>query len=243
MKTDSESMRPFGKALLDYFKGNSDASIKIIREDGFESDLPASVFFPDDESSSPAYKLALSKCKGKILDVGAGAGRHSLPLQEMGFEVFALEINSEAVEVLKARKVRNVIHSDILDCPESGFDTILMMGHGLGICQDLTGLTNMLSHLKTLLVPEGMVVCDSLDVKVTEDPANLEYQSLIEIQERYRGETRFQVECQGQRGSMVKWLHVDPDTLMDYAQKAGYTGEVLMKDEFGNYTAQLIYKN
>jgi len=244
MKTDSESMRPFGKALLDYFKGNSDASIKIIREDGFESDLPASIFFSGKEEISPGDKLALTRCKGKILDVGAGAGRHSLPLQESGFDVYAMEIVSEAVEVLKSRNVRSIIHSDVLDCPERGFDTILMLGHGLGICQDLSGLNNMLFHLKTLLAQHGSsVICDSYDVRITDEPENKAYQVLIEEKGRYRGETQFQVEYRGDKGSMVKWLHVDADTLMDYAQKAGYTGEVLMKDEFGNYTAQLIYKN
>ncbi|MFC2124181.1 class I SAM-dependent methyltransferase, partial [Bacteroidota bacterium] len=169
MYTNIESLRPFGKALLDYYGGQDDAKNMIIREDGNKADLPASIFFSDPESINPGDKVALSKCKGKILDVGAGAGRHSLILQERGFNVYAMEIIPEAVEVLKSQKILNIIHSDILDLNEGEFNTILLLGHGLGICQDLNGLEKILVHLKKILAPGGCLICDSNDVSITED--------------------------------------------------------------------------
>ena len=179
MHTNIDSLKPFGRALLDYFHGQQDAMCKIIREDGNEADLPAAVF-SDMDSLGPGDLLALSMCKGKVLDVGAGAGRHSLYLLDKGLDVHALEIVPEAIDVLKAHKFKNIILSDILDYHEKGFNTILMLGHGLGICQDLNGLNVILTHVKEILDPNGCLICDSNDVRITDDPENLVYQKNIE---------------------------------------------------------------
>jgi len=240
MNTNVESLRPFGQALLDYLHGQKDATCKIIREDGNEADLPASVFFSEAESINPGDVLALSKCKGKILDVGAGAGRHSLILQDRGLDVYALEIIPEAIEVLKERKIKKIVHSDLLDYYDKDFNTILMLGHGLGICQDLNGLDVVLSHVKNMLDPDGRLICDSNDVRKTEDPENISYQKSIEERGRYRGEIRFKLAYKGIEGSMMKWLHVDPDTLNAVGRKNGFGCKVLSKDEFGNYYADIL---
>jgi hypothetical protein len=76
-----ESLKSFGRALLDYHNGNIEAKMLIIRDDGEITELATELFFKDPESFSEINKIALSLCRGRVLDVGAGTGRHSVVLQ------------------------------------------------------------------------------------------------------------------------------------------------------------------
>ena len=85
-----------------------------------------------DELILPQERLVLGRCRGRVLDVGAGGGRHSLRLQARGLEVWALDVSPEAARVMRERGVRRVRQGRFLDFAESGFDTALLLGHGLG---------------------------------------------------------------------------------------------------------------
>lgn len=80
---NAESIKPFGKALLAYHKGDINTQLSICRDDGQTATLPVSIFFRDSSSFSPIDKKALENCTGHVLDIGAGSGIHSLFLQEM----------------------------------------------------------------------------------------------------------------------------------------------------------------
>lgn len=73
-------MDTYSQALQNYHKGKEPDYYEIVRVDGYSSIVPTSVFF-DDSNFSKVELLALDACRGKTLDVGAGAGRHSLELQ------------------------------------------------------------------------------------------------------------------------------------------------------------------
>jgi 2-polyprenyl-3-methyl-5-hydroxy-6-metoxy-1,4-benzoquinol methylase len=50
---------------------------------------------------------ALKLSKGKVLDIGAGAGSHSLYLQnERNLDVTALDISPKSIEVCKLRGIK-----------------------------------------------------------------------------------------------------------------------------------------
>lgn len=234
------AMAPYGAALWAYFKGDTGAQVLVRRDDGEESPLPISVFFREPAQFSRIENAALARCTGRVLDAGAGTGVHSLILQEKGLQVTALDVNPAAVEIMRRRGVREPRCVDLFDFDEHGFDTLLLMGHGIGMVETIGGLDRFLARAQQLLAQDGRILLDSLDVRVTANPVNLAYHRANQQAGRHIGEIRMQFEFQGQRGTACGWLHVDAGTLQEHAARAGWQCEVLIAEEDGNYLAELM---
>lgn len=237
--TDPDPLTPHGLALMAYFEGDSTAQLLLRRDDGLETPLPVSLFFRDAAELSPLELAALARCRGRILDVGAGAGLHSLALQAAGREVTALDVCPEAVEIMRRRGVRDVRCGDVFEFRDGPFDTLLLLGHGIGIVEDLRGLDGFLAHARRLTRAGARILAHSLDVRRTDDPVHLAYQEANLRHGRYRGEIRMQFEHAGRTGPYRGWLHVDPDTLGKRAEAAGWRSEVVLELETGDYLAEL----
>jgi 2-polyprenyl-3-methyl-5-hydroxy-6-metoxy-1,4-benzoquinol methylase len=235
-------MEPFGRALLAYLEGESGAEIILRRDDGKEGAIPAAFFFREESGFSQIERAATELGEGRVLDIGAGAGSLSVVLQRKGHLVTALDISPEAVAVTRRRGVSDVLCADILAFEGGPFDTLLMMGHGIGMVETVEGLTRFLVRARSLLAVNGRLLVDSLDVRVTDDPENLAYQEANRSAGRYIGEIRMQFEFQGRKGSFCGWLQVDADTLSEHAGSAGWRCEVVHRGENGDYLARLLRK-
>ncbi len=236
---DTKSMDPFGQALIDFQHGEKEATIIVHRDDGFTSTLPAAVFFRKFSAFSEIEQKAMELCAGDVLDIGAGTGCHSLALQERGLSVLAIDISPQAVEIMKQRGVVSTRLVNVYDFNGSPCDTLLMMLHGIGMVETVSGLDRFLRHARTLIKTNGQLLFDSLDVRRTNDPMHLSYHEANRRASRYFGEIRMQFEYKGLRGPLFGWLHVDAETLTEHAGKAGFSCRVVSQKEDGNYLAQL----
>src|SRR5512135_3758046 len=99
---DAEAMKPYGLSLLDYHEGNQSAAVEIVRDDGLVTLLPASTFFRPAQEYE-IERTALELARGRVLDVGAGTGLHSMFLQEKGLKVCAIDMSPEAIQVMQDR--------------------------------------------------------------------------------------------------------------------------------------------
>jgi 2-polyprenyl-3-methyl-5-hydroxy-6-metoxy-1,4-benzoquinol methylase len=151
---DPEAMRPFGLSLLDYFSGSKLAAISIIRDDGLITPLPASGLFRDPREFN-IESIALDLARGRVLDVGAGTGIHSKYLQDKSLTVCAIDVLPEAVNIMRERGVGDVRQIDIMSFRDEKFDTIIMLGHGIGVVENISGLDLFLSGANNLLIPGG----------------------------------------------------------------------------------------
>ena len=234
-----EAMDPYGQSLHDFLNGDISAKVVVHRDDGYSDEMPVGVFFRTPIEFSPLEQKAMELCKGYVLDIGAGAGCHSLALQDRGMRVLAIDISPHAIDVMVKRGVKEVKRAEITEFRESKFDTLLMMMHGIGIVGTLPGLDHFLTHAHQLLQPGGHLVLDSLDVRRTDDPKHLAYQEANRQAGEYFGEARTQFEYQGNIGPVFSWLHLDPETLNDHAKKCDWSCQIVYREENGDYLAKL----
>ncbi|NVM44963.1 MAG: class I SAM-dependent methyltransferase [Candidatus Lokiarchaeota archaeon] len=234
-----KAMEPFGLALNAYWEGNKSAKIIFHRDDGTIRDYHVDHCFRKPEDFSDLEKQALEMCFGKVLDLGAGVGPHSLQLQEKGLEVYAMDISKEACEIMEKRGVLNVLCSDIYGIQKENFDTILLMGRVIGFVEDLASIAKFFNHCENLLSSKGMILLDSLDVRVSSEPDHLAYQERNKTLGRYIGVVGLQLEYNGQYSEPFKLLHLDPDTLHSIAEDTGWKCKILRREESGDYLAKI----
>lgn len=227
----------FGKAFRDFLDGDTRAHL-IVHLDITESDeLPVSYFFRDFDDMPAWEQLALSHCRGRVLDAGAGAGAHALALQQRGYDVVAIDLSAGAAEIMKERGVKNAFCKDFFQLSEAGFDTLLLLMNGAGMAGDLQGLRKLLNHARTLLNPGGQILLESTDLIYLFEEEDGSY--LLPMRENYYGEVFYQLEYKGRKGKPFPWLFVDPDNLAEAAEKEGFSMELLFVGETNNFLARL----
>jgi 2-polyprenyl-3-methyl-5-hydroxy-6-metoxy-1,4-benzoquinol methylase len=238
----AEAMKPFGIAIKDYYAGDSKAAVRFYREDGEISDLAISSFFrgPTDIKLDG---IALDNCRGRVLDVGAGVGIHSLYLQNKGFYVCAMDVSSEACEVMRKRGVKEVRRASFAYFKAEPFDTLLILGRSIGMVENIAGLDNFLRDARQLVKRGGQIILNSLDVSKTTDLQHLAYHKTKRQAGQYIGEIKMRLEYKGVKGPVTGFLHVDATTLAGQAEKADWLCEILVQEEDGNYLARLTRKN
>jgi SAM-dependent methyltransferase len=235
---NAEAMKPTGLAIKDFYAGDVSAEVKIYRDDGVVSNLAISAYFRG-AIDFQIDKILLDRCRGRVLDVGAGAGIHSLYLQKMGFDVQALDVSPEACRVMKQRGLKNVICANFPDFRSDPFDTLLFLGRSITMAGTLDGLDESLSDARRLVNPGGQILLNSLDVSKSENSRDIAYYKANKQAGRNIGEIRLFMEYKGIKTSEISYLHVDPVTLASCAAKAGWSYENLLEEKDGNYAARL----
>ncbi|MFX0137976.1 MAG: class I SAM-dependent methyltransferase [Candidatus Hodarchaeota archaeon] len=238
-KMDSESMKPYGMALLDYFYGDTSSKVIVYRDDGYKDELKIDSFFRDPLDFLPMEKIALDLCYGRILDIGAGAGPHSLFLQNKGLNVCAIDISPEACEIMKKRGIKNVCCIDALEFKAEPFDSIIIFGRSIVMVGTLKGLDFFLEKVHRLVKPSGQILLNSLDVRCTNNPVHLAYQEMNKKAGRYIGELNIQFEYKGKKGPFFELLHVDSETLINHALEKDWVCQIIHEEKDGNYLAKL----
>jgi SAM-dependent methyltransferase len=232
-------MRPYALAMQAYHQGDHAAELLIRRDDGYEDRVPIAFFFREPDAFGHVENFALDRCTGHVLDVGAGSGLHSVVLQERGVQVTALDVASEAVGIMRERGVADAVTGDVMTHTGGPYDTLIMLGHGIGVVEDLEGLDAFLAHVRSIVAPQGRVLVHSVDVRDTEDPVHLTYHARNREAGRYEGETRLQFGFGDDVGPSCGWLHVDPETLAARATAAGWNTQIVVQPGGGEYLAEL----
>lgn len=226
---------PVGAAILDYIKTRKPDDI-IVSSDICEDDvIPVEVLFRNQIEMPDLELMALESCKGKVLDVGAGAGAHSKELIDRGLDVDSIEISDGAVEYMKSIGL-NARKINFFDLKNEKYDTILMMMNGIGIAGKLSNLENTLLHAKSLLQPGGKILCDSSDIKyLYEDEDGALW---VDLNTEYYGNFRFQMKFKKEKGPWFDWLYVDFDNLFNAAKNVGLKAKKIV-DQDDHYLAEI----
>lgn len=227
----------FGKAILDYQISHFPERLLTATNISETDEMEVAYLFRKYDQMPKIEQKALQLCKGKILDVGCGAGSHSLYLQEKGMDVTALDISANAIKACKLRGVQNTRVAPILDIENEKYDTIILLMNGIGISGKLENLTQYLQKLKSLLAPNGHILLDSSDIIYMFDededggkwiPSN-----------GYYGELTFTISYKGEAEQPFDWLYIDYNTLQNAAHANGLQCQLVAEGSHYDYLAQL----
>jgi len=228
----------FGQAILDYQTQNTPEDLITETNISEADDMSVSYLFRSYNEMPKIEKKALQLAKGKILDVGCGAGSHSLYWQEKGFDVTAIDISQKAINTCQLRGIKNARVQNLLAIENEKFDTIALLMNGTGIFGTLAETSKYLQKLKSLLSPNGQILIDSSDIIYMFDQD--EDGAYIVPAEGYYGELTFTVSYKGQTEDTFPWLYLDYNTLQNAAHANGLQCELLLQGNHFDYLAKLF---
>ena len=225
-----------GQAIADYHATGRAARLRVFSPMFDEDEIPVATLFRRFDEMPAIEQEALKVADGAILDVGAGAGCHSLALQAMEKRVTAIDISPLAVETMQQRGVKDVREQDFFTL-DGRFDTILMLMNGIGIVGTLSRLPAFFMQVDHLLAPGGQVLCDSSDLcyLYEDEDGIIDFTGV----EGYYGELSYQLQYKAIKGEPFPWLFIDPETLREQAAAKGFHCDILARGEHYDYLARL----
>lgn len=225
------SKDPMGRAIYDYSNKAHNNIIKVYSPEFFDDYIETSYLFRTYKDFPEVEKLAMQYANGRILDIGCGAGSHSLYLKSIGANVEALDISPYITGVLNAKGIKSHL-SDILNFkPKQKYDTLLLLMNGLGIAGKRDHIHDFFNHLKSIITPNGQIILESCSTDyLFDDPKEAE---------GFSGEILYQMEYKDIKGSPFYWLYLPFEDLELYADECGLKAEILFKSKSSAYLAKL----
>jgi SAM-dependent methyltransferase len=230
----------YGRLLLGFLEGDTLAKEIVERDDGFiNAGLGPAVYF-DPFRRWPAHqRRAMRFVRGRVLDVGAGAGRVALHLQERDHDVVAIDISPLAVEVCRLRGVRDarVCRFEDIDDSLGHFDTVVMFGNNFGLFGGEAKAKRMLRRLHRLTKDGGRIVAESRGVYDTDDPEHLAYHERNRRRGRMAGQLRLRIRHRSYATPWFDYLIVSREEMEGLVADTGWQVARFLEGEEGVYAA------
>lgn len=227
-----------GKAILDFQTNNDPQNILTETDISETEEMDINYLFRDYKKMPKIERKALDLSHGRVLDVGCGAGSHSLYLIEKGLEVLPIDISPYAIEASQLRGLQNARVINLLDLDNEKFDTILLLMNGTGIFGQLKNISKHLTKLKSLLNEGGQILIDSSDLiyMFDEDEDGGKW---ISTHKEYYGELTFTISYKGETELPFDWLYLDYNTLQNAAHANGLQCQLICEGDHYDYLARL----
>jgi len=245
---------PLAAALLDHHRDGRPRRVKALRADGVEFEIETEEYFTLEGELARLDQQAIARADGRVLDVGAGAGRHALALQAKGCEVVAIDVSPLCVALCRERGVRDVRELDVMALAARGgasgastggedpapalaeslgrFDTIFFGMQTIGVAGGVRPLAHLLAGLRRFLRPGGVVIADSSELREAWDGDASDRSAT-------RGEIVLSTRYRGLRGEPFPWVYLAEPDLAAVARETGFEVETLARVASGEYLVLL----
>lgn len=228
---------PMGAAILAHQQTGRGGKIRVLSSLFDEDSIDVPYLFRDTKAMPQLEQKALELSRGRVLDVGAGAGCHALALQDR-LDVLAIDISPLSVQAMEQRGVKQSRCVNLFDPSfQERFDTILLLMNGSGIIGSLRNMPEFFGRMKQLLAPGGQVLLDSSDLKYLYENEDGTYD--IDLSGEYYGQVDFQMVYKKVKGDSFDWLYVDFETLRMLADLNGFCCEKVIEGPHYDYLAKL----
>ncbi|MDG6989437.1 MAG: class I SAM-dependent methyltransferase [Nitrososphaerota archaeon] len=227
----------YGHEVWDYFVGRLGNEV-IERDDGLvdpSAEAPAMYFAPLKDWPAVERK-GVAFMKGRVLDVGCGAGRVGIYLQRrQGFDVTGIDTSPLALKVARARglrKARLLAFGDI-GFPPRSFDSVVMYGNNFGLFGSRARARRLLKRLHRMTTAEATIVCSSVDPYKSDDPVHIKYQEQNRAKGRMSGQVRIRARYRTYVGKWFDYLLVSPKEMRELSEGTGWRVDRLFVSKGG----------
>jgi SAM-dependent methyltransferase len=231
----------FGHEIYDYYHGLVSYEI-VERDDGFFSLSPGpQLYFLEYEQWPAEEREAMEYVRGRVLDIGCGAGRHSLYLQSQGFEVVGLDNSPLALQVCRARGLKNarLLSIDRVSRKLGVFDTLLLLGNNFALLGDPQRAVRLLARFDALTSAEGRLITQTRDPYLTDVPEHFEYHARNRQAGRLSGQARIRVRYKKFATPWIDFLMLSRSELDDLLAAASWSVAQVIDKGRGTYVAIL----
>ncbi len=232
----------FGRALLDTHLHRGGCAV-IERDDGYvDSDRSLETYFAGYAKWARPEQQAVQRAKGRVLDIGAGAGRHSLYLQNKGLRVTAIDVSPAAVELCRLRGIKDARVKALaqLNAKDGKFDTVLMLGNNFGLFGSFNGARRLLKKLASCTSADAQLLAEILDPYKTTDPSHLAYHKRNRRRGRMGGQLRIRVRYKQYVTPWFDYLFVSEPELRRIVAGTGWEIGDLFRGDGPTYFARLV---
>lgn len=239
-----KSKDAYGHELMAFYRNQSDSEI-IEREDGLIDARGLGgkkYYFSGYKDWAPFEKEGMRFVKGRVLDIGCGAGRHSLYLQGRGFNVLGIDNSPLAIQVCRLRGLRKarVLAIEELERLKAGsFDSILMMGNNFGLLGSFRKARRLLRQMARITSPGARIIAQTLDPHPTQDPLHLNYHRLNRKRGRMAGQIRLRVRFKNLIGPWMDYLLVSEKEMRRILEGTGWVLDRIIPSPGSLYIAVL----
>lgn len=231
----------FGHALLDFYEGK-EAQIIIERDDGnLDVTAEPEIYFREFNEWREHEQKAMHSVKGRVLDLGSGAGRHSLFLQRRGHDIVALDNSPLAIEVAKRRGVRNKALMPVTQVSSilGVFDSIIMMGNNFGLVASRKRAKWLFRRFYSMTSSEARIVATTLDPYNTNDPFHFAYHERNRQRGRMGGQVRIRARYRSIKGRWFDYLFVSIEEMEEIIDNTGWMVRKIIESKRPEYAAIL----
>jgi SAM-dependent methyltransferase len=216
----------------------------IERDDGyFEEGAGPEVYLSSFSQWPRGERRAMREMRGRVLDVGCGAGRVALELQARGLDVVGLDASNDAARAARLRGVRTVWRKSLDDVGGrvSGFDSIVMFGNNFGLFATPERAKERLSEWARRAKPGTRLFVESTNAYGGGAPGmDRTYYRRNREQGRPPGELRARYRYDGAVGGWFTWLFVSRAELSSIVRGTGWRVERIFGSQLSEpYVAML----
>lgn len=229
----------FGQAIHDFYFNNAPENLITETSISEADEMEVSYLFRDYQNMPLLEQKALDLSFGKVLDIGCGAGSHSLVLQnKLQLDVTAIDISEKAIATCISRGIKQTRVCNVLELEEYvKYDTILSLMNGTGIFGTLNEVPKFLDKLKKLLQPNGQILIDSSDIIYMFDEDEDGGKWIPGT--NYYGELTFKLKYKNQTEDEFPWLYLDYNTLQNAAFANNLNCQLIIEGDHFDYLAKL----
>ena len=230
----------YGQEIWNCYQGNSTYEIAE-RDDGLIKISSAQPYFREFDDWPEHEREAIQRARGIILDIGCGAGRVALYLQQKGHQVVAIDNSPLAVKLSQLRGVRDARVLSILDIETLGgpFDSIVMYGNNFGLFGGMARARRLLAVMHRITPSDATIIAATSDPYKTRDPVHLAYHQRNRERGRMSGQVRVRIRYRQFKGDWFDYLFASAAELRAIVAKTAWRVSDIVQSRGPKYVAIL----
>jgi SAM-dependent methyltransferase len=234
-----KSEEGYGQALVDFHEGRGGYEI-CERDDGLVGISAGPHMYFTQHKDWPSYvRQALRFARGRVLDIGCGAGRFCLYLQDKGHEVTGIDLSTLAIKVCRSRGVKDakVMSITRITGKLGTFDTIIMLGNNFGLFGSRERAKRLLRRFHKMTSDDARIIAESNDPYGTTLKCHREYQKFNRSRGRMSGQLRIRIRYLTHKTPWFDYLLVSEREMADIVKGTGWHISRTLNSEGSVYIA------